>query len=95
MRFQGTLEIRGATLVDAPPEEPKNTHASFLITGDPAQALYEAIRGEPFRDECLDDGSVRKSAGNLVCVRLANDHGYECDFAIELEARKIEPGRVC
>lgn len=93
--LQGSLQIRGATIVDPPAEEPKNTHAAFIIGGAAAKTLYDAIQAKPEADECLGDGSLRKRAGNLSCLRRADDGQYECDFAIDLGSQKIEPGRAC
>ena len=93
--LRGSLQIRGATIVDAPKDEPKNTHAAFVIDGAAAKMLYDAIQGKPEEDECMGDGSLRKRAGNVSCLRRANDGKYECDFAIDLRSQKIEPGRVC
>ena len=93
--LHGALQIRGATIVDAPAEEPQNTHAVFVIEGSAAKTLYEAIQAKPEEDECLGDGSVRKRAGNVSCVRSAAGEEYECDFAIDLRNQKIEPGRAC
>jgi hypothetical protein len=92
--LHGSLQIRGATIVDAPKEEPKNTHAAFSIDGGAAKMLYDALPGKPVEDECLADGSLGKRAGNLACVRR-HDGKYECDFAIDLRSQTIEPGRVC
>lgn len=91
----GLLEIRGATIVDAPPEEPRDTHAAVVLRGDGARLLYEALKVEPTKDECFSDGSLRKQIGGIKCVRLATDQTYECDFAINLREQKIEVGRVC
>jgi len=81
-------------MIDPPEEEPKNTHAAFVVEGSAAQLLYDAIQTKPAVDECLDDGSVRKRAGNVSCV-LSSEGKYECDFAIDLRTQKIEPGRAC
>lgn len=94
-RLQGSLKIRGASLVDAPAGEPTDTHASFAIEGPAAKALYGAIKGAAVEDECLGDGSLRKQAGSLSCIRSADGAKYECDFAIDLRTQKIEPGSVC
>ena len=93
--LHGSLQIRGATIVDAPADEPKETHAAFIIDGNAAKRLYDAIPGKPMEDECHGDGSLRKRAGNLACVRRAQGGKYECDFAIDLRSQTIEPGRVC
>jgi hypothetical protein len=93
--LEGSLQIRGATIVDPPPAEPRDTHAAFLLQGDAARLLYEAMKVEPVEDECRADGTLRKSAGNLACLRLAGRRGYECDFAIDILRQTIEPGRVC
>lgn len=93
--LRGTLHMRGATIVDPPPDESRNTHAAFLVRGAAAAALYAALPGPPVRDLCLDDGSLRKRAGNLTCVELAASAGYECDFAVNLATQAVEPGRVC
>jgi hypothetical protein len=37
----------------------------------------------------------RKTIGNIGCIRLAHEQGYECDFAIDIKHQTIELGRVC
>jgi hypothetical protein len=93
--LRGTLEMRGATMVDPPPEERRDTHAAFVLEGDAARALYDALPVKPVEDACLDDGSLSKQLGNLRCVRLAHAGGYECDFAIDLRTQTLAAGRAC
>jgi hypothetical protein len=91
----GTLTLRGATIVDAPPGERADTHASFLVEGDAARGLYEALRGPAGDDPCEGGGGRIKRAGHLACSRSADGTRYECDFAIDLEHGTITTGRVC
>jgi hypothetical protein len=93
--LQGVLEIRGFTIVDPPPHEPRDTHAAFVIKGDAARLLYETMKIDAVKDDCLADGSRRKQIGNLKCVHLMSGATYECDFAIDIEKQVVEVGRVC
>ena len=93
--LKGSLVIRGATIVDPPPEEPGNTHAEFIIDGPAAQALFEAIKAPAREDECLGDGSISKRAGNVACIRRADSKAYECDFSLDLVKQRIDIGRAC
>jgi hypothetical protein len=93
--LQGSLEIRGATIIDPPEDEPKNTHAAFVIEGAAAKLLYDTIQAKPVEDECAGDGTLRKSAGKLSCYRRAEAGRYECDFAIDLKRQRIEAGLAC
>jgi len=94
-KLSGSLHIRGRSIVDAPAEEANDTHAAFVLDGDSARALFEAMKVEARRDECLDDGSTTKQLGNIRCTRRAPDGRYECDFALDLVHQTIEPGQVC
>lgn len=91
----GTLALRGATIVDPPPEERRDSHASFLVEGEAARRLYEALRVPEADDLCEGDGGRIKRAGNLACTRSADGRRHECDFAIDLVRGTLEAGRVC
>ncbi len=93
--LKGSLTIRGATIVDPPPEEPTNTHAAFLVSGPAARALFDAIATPAHADECLGEGSVSKSAGNVVCSRRSDGKDYECSFSIDLVRQRIDLGQAC
>ena len=91
----GTLELRGATIVDPPPGERGDTHASFVVEGEPARRLYEALRVPEIEDLCEGEGGRLKRVGNLACTRNADASRHECDFAIDLTRGTLELGRVC
>ena len=87
--------IGGATLIDPPADEPRNTHYYFFLKGSSAQALYDAIDAPAVRDECRDDGSLTRSVGNIQCLVSADGADYQCTFGINLSKQSIEPGSAC
>ena len=59
--ISGTYALGGATLMDPPANEAKNTHLRLYLTGNAARDLYAALPTPAVHDECLDDGSVTKA----------------------------------
>lgn len=93
-KLQGEMFIAGATTVDPPPSEPKNTHAYVTITGAPALRMYQAMRAKAEDDLCQDDRKLKK-AGNLSCSVGKNGKDASCDFAVDLVKGAIANGRAC
>ena len=93
-RLTGTYALSPASLIDPAPGEQKDTHLRLHLTGAAATDVYRALRSKPKRDECLDDGSLSKTQGEIMCTRhVKGDH--ECWFGIELKTRKVVGASVC
>ena len=88
----GRYRIAGKTLVDAPPDEPRDTHLHLLITGPAARELYAAMKVKPRRDACEPSAWV-KSIGDMQCRREAERH--ECAFAVDIARQRIAAASVC
>lgn len=93
--LEGHFMIGGATLIDPPPEEPKNTHYYLHLTGQSAQALYQMLTSQAKYDECLDDGSLSKQQGAIQCTASQDMHTYACYLAIDVERQTLATGAGC
>ena len=93
--LSGQFEIAGATAVDPPPGEPRNTHLRVHLTGDSARALYEHMKVGPEEHPCGDPEGLSKSIGGMTCLRRHADGGHECWFAIDIAEQRIEGGWAC
>jgi hypothetical protein len=93
--LQGSYVVAGATLVDAPPDEPRDTHLRLTLEGDAARELWDAMKVEPAYDECLDDGTRSKRVGEMQCWLQADDAMYRCAFAVEVATQRITSATAC
>lgn len=93
-KLQGEMFIAGATTVDPPPAEPKNTHAYVMIVGPAALRMYQNMRVKAEDDLC-QDGHKLKRAGKLSCSVGKNDKEASCDFALDLVSSQAATGRAC
>ena len=94
-RLAGHYHWRGATLVDPPPAEPRDTHLVLSLEGSAARELYERLGTTPVRDACLDDGSLTRQRNALRCTRHPEPGRYTCDFAIDARSGRLAAGQAC
>ena len=94
-RLLGTYHWRGATIVDPPPGEARDTHLVIGLEGNAARELYERLGTTPVRDACLDDGSLTRQRNALRCTRHPEAGRYTCDFAIDARSGRLMPGQAC
>jgi hypothetical protein len=94
-RLAGTFHWRGATIVDAPPGEPRDTHLVLMLDGAAARELYDRLGTTPVRDACLDDGSLTRQRNALRCTRHPEPGRYTCDFAIDARSGRLATGQAC
>ena len=66
-KLTGSMSISGLTTFDAPADEPKNTHAGFVIEGTAALSMFKTMKARAEPDECLGEGWVSKFAGPMFC----------------------------
>ena len=88
----GQYRLAGKTLVDAPPDEPRDSHLHVVLTGPAARELYAAMTTRP-RDDACEPGTLLKSVGDMQCRR--SRERYECTFAIDIARQRIAAGSVC
>ena len=93
-RLRGEMFIAGATLVDPPPDEPRDTHAYLTISGDAARRLYASLKTAEAPDLCLP-GRRLKRVGHLTCSVGGRPADARCDFGLDLDAGRLAPGLVC
>ena len=93
-RLQGELLLGGATLVDPPPDEPRDSHAYFAVTGAAARRLYEAMRGAARAEGC-EAGQRLRRQGHLTCTIGSRRQDANCSFAIDLRNGAMAPGLPC
>lgn len=94
-RLTGTYHWRGATIVDAPPAQARDTHLVLELDGNAARELYERLGTTPVRDACLDDGSLTRQRNALRCTRHPEPGRYTCDFAIDARSGRLTAGQAC
>lgn len=95
VRLSGEMFVGGATLVDPPPGEARNTHAYLTVTGPAALRLYRTLTGPEEDDLCRGEGHKMKRAGTLSCSIVAGGQQAVCDFAVELRSGTLAAGRPC
>jgi len=91
----GQWDLAGATAVDPPPGERRDTHLRIFLTGEAARAVFDRLPGAPLPDPCGEAGGLVKAAGGMQCTRLPGPAGYECRFSIDLEHQQIGGGWAC
>jgi len=91
----GSFSIGGATLIDPPADEPRNSHIYFEITGKAAERIYQMIKSEPMLDLCLDDGAMTKFADKVQCQAHPDKGEYACFFSLDVNANTIGEGVAC
>lgn len=93
-RLQGEMLIGGATLVDPPRTEPRDSHAYFTITGEAARRLYNAMRAPVTLDAC-ESGFRLRQQGGLSCRIGPRGREPSCGFSIDLQGGGLGAGRPC
>ena len=92
--LSGDYQLGPATLVDAPPDEPRDALLRLHLTGRSAADLYRALPAKAVRDECLDDGSLAKTKGEIFCTRSPRGE-HECWVGMDLRHAKLARAFVC
>lgn len=95
VRMSGEMFIGGATLVDPPPGEAKNTHAYLTVTGPAALRLYRTMPAQEEDDLCRGDGRKLRRAGSLSCSIGAGGQEAVCDFGVDLRSGTLAGGPPC
>jgi len=95
IRLNGEMFIGGATPVDPPSGEAKNTHAYLTVTGPAALRLYGAIGTKEEEDLCRGGGRKLRRAGALSCSIAAGGQEAVCDFSVDLRSGRLAEGRPC
>lgn len=92
--LRGTALIGGKTLIDPPPDEPKNSHAYLQLSGPAALAMYRAMRAKEEKNDC-EPRKKLKRAGSLMCSLNADGRSASCDFSVDLLKGTLDDGRPC
>lgn len=82
--LKGSISIGGLTTFDAPSDEPKNTHAGFVIEGAAALRMYKAMKARSGPDECAGNGWRSKFAGPMFCALAPGGRKATCYLRISL-----------
>jgi hypothetical protein len=91
--LRGEVFIAGKTLVDAPPDEPKNSHAYVTVSGAAALRLYQAMRAKEEPNLCT--AGRLKRAGAMTCTLSTDGKRAACDFSLDLMKGALDTGRPC
>lgn len=89
----GTFTLQGATVIDPPPQEPRDTHMLFILNGAAAKSLYQSMKVKAAPDACADPGALAKTVGGMRCTK--SGLRYECDFSIDIARQAIKAGQAC
>lgn len=92
--LSGDYQLGPATLVDAPPGEPREALLRLHLTGRSAADLYRALPAQAQRDDCLDEGSLAKTQGEIFCTRSPRGE-HECWLGIDLRHGRLARAFVC
>ncbi|MGE4074376.1 MAG: hypothetical protein AB7F22_02435 [Reyranella sp.] len=95
VRLSGEMLIGGATLVDPPSGEARDTHAYLTVTGPAALRLYRSLPAREEDDLCRGDGHKVRRAGALSCSIDARGQAAVCDFGVDLRSGTLAGGRPC
>ncbi len=93
-QLRGEVFIGGKTLVDAPPDEAKNSHAYMTVSGPAALRLYRAMIAKEEPNLC-EAGKRMKRAGALTCSLSKDGRAAACDFSVDLRKGSLDAGRPC
>jgi hypothetical protein len=91
--LRGEVLVAGKTLIDAPPDEPKNSHAYITLSGAAALRIYQAMRAKEEPNLCTS-GKLKR-AGALTCTLSSDGKRVACDFSIDLTKGALDTGRPC
>jgi hypothetical protein len=91
--LKGTMHVSGATTVDPPPNQPKNTHAGLVIEGAAALRLFATMKAKAEPDACMDKGWVTKFAGPVFCSRAPGGRKAVCYVTFSLIDGKTSGSR--
>jgi hypothetical protein len=84
-------------VIDAEEGAP-NDHYYVTLTGDSAKTMYESMKSETTKDECV--GRMARWSQGLVCYGAGTDGApadppYVCYFGINLKTGTLELGADC
>jgi hypothetical protein len=93
--LRGDMFVAGATVVDAPPNEPRDSHAYFSVHGAAALRMYRIMRGRAEDDLCRGNRRKIKRAGALSCSAGPGGREATCAFSIDLRSGRAAGGAPC
>ena len=93
--LQGTYMVGGATLIDPPESEPRDTHFYVDLEGYAARDLYKALKAKPEAGICGEPGDLTKRSGGVQCTMVKGGKEYHCAFGVELRTQHVVSGVVC
>jgi hypothetical protein len=95
--FRGEYLIYSGSLGDEAAPTPADRKAAFMVQGDAARQLFDAI-GPDQKDACGTGSGLRiRQKGDLDCVYDKSDKAspYACHFGIDLRTGKSTYGSIC
>jgi len=93
--LQGSYALGGATLIDPPADEARDTHFYVDLDGSAAHDLYDALKAKPVANVCGEPGDLTKRSGGMQCTKAAGGKEYHCAFGVELKTQRVVDGVVC
>jgi hypothetical protein len=90
--LEGQYSIGSETILDPAPSEKKD-RVYLWLTGESAQAIYDAMPGRPRKTAC-EPRAREKTAGGLTCFKPAKGE-VVCSVAITLDRGRTAAGMVC
>jgi hypothetical protein len=98
--FSGTYMVYGGypDAKEARAPSPGDTKVAFLVTGNPAKEVFEAI-GPKREIGCPKRGDIRIRERESVLCRHHRQHGYSCNFGFDLSTGlsigSVTGGAIC
>jgi hypothetical protein len=93
-KLVGTYSIGTLSLTDPAPDERKDALLRLDLTGGAARELFNALHAKAQRDECLGDGTMTKTSGQIVCSRHPGG-AHECWIGIDLQHQSLASAAAC
>jgi hypothetical protein len=91
--LQGSYAVTAGNYLDPAAAEPKDSHFRIQLSGQAAKDLFDAMKVPAAKDACT--GAMARRVEAMQCLRYASPERYECAFALNVMAQKIEYGVSC
>ena len=75
-------------------EKPGVDGFTIFLEGEAAERLYKKIEENATHNECWEDGTLTKFAGNVECS-ISPEKKYSCAFSVNLKDQKVYRAETC
>lgn len=92
-QFSGKYTIYSGELGDQQAPTRTETKVSFIVDGQPAKELFDAMHPDD-KETCGAEGTRARTKGNVWCTYHPG-RGYKCYFGFDLRTGKSIGGGIC